>query len=88
MQLGDAPPGLRHITQIGDLFLALAGVYACRQQALLLDEAIEIGRTHGPEVALIGDEGVNDADRALLVALDQFDAAEQRRAYWQSWRYR
>ena len=27
----------------------------------------------------MGDEGVNDADRALLVAFDQFDAAEQRR---------
>ena len=88
MQLGDAPPGLRHVAQIGDLLLALAGVHARRQQALLLDEAIEIGRAHGPEVALIGDEGVNDADGAVLVAFDQFDAAEQRRRIGESWRHR
>ena len=44
MHLGHAPPGLRHVAQIGDLFLALAGMHARRQQALLLDEAVEIGR--------------------------------------------
>ena len=53
-------------------------MFARRQQALILDEAIEIGRSHGPAVALICNEGMNDRDRAGLVALDQFDAAEQR----------
>ena len=53
MHLGDAPSGLRHVAQIGDLLLALAGMLARRQQALLLDEAVEIGRGHGPGIALI-----------------------------------
>ena len=64
MHFGDAPPGLRHVAQIGDLLLALAGMLARRQQALLVDEAVEIGRGHGPGVALVRDEGVHDADRA------------------------
>ena len=79
MHLGDAPPGLRHVAQIGDLLVAFAGMLARRQQALLVDEAIEIGRGHGPAVALIFDEGMHDRDRASVVAVDQFDAAEQRR---------
>ena len=79
MHLGDAPAGLRHVAQIGDLLVALAGMLARRQQTLLLDEAVEIGRGHGPGVALVLHEGVDDGDRAGLVAFDQFDAAEQRR---------
>ena len=43
MHLGDAPPGLRHVAQIGDLLLAFAGMLARRQQALLVDKAVEIG---------------------------------------------
>ena len=53
MHLGDAPSGLRHVAQIGDLLLAFAGMLARRQQTLLLDEAVEIGRRHGPGVALV-----------------------------------
>ena len=88
VHLGDASSGLRHIAQIGDLLLAFAGMFARRQQTLLIDKAIEIGRRHGPCIALILDEGMNDGDGASLVALDQFDAAEQRRAHWQSPRLR
>ncbi len=81
MHFGDAPSGLRHIAQIGNLFLALAGVLALRQQTLFIDEAIEIGRCHGPAVTLVLDKGMDDRDRALalVVTFDQFDAAEQRR---------
>ena len=54
-------------------------MFAFRQQTLFFDKAIEIGRCHGPGVALVLNEGMNDRDRAFLVALDEFDAAEQRR---------
>ena len=60
MHLGDAPSGLRHVAQIRHLLFALAGMLARRQQALLLDKAVEIGRCHGPGIALILDEGVDD----------------------------
>ena len=43
VQLGDASPGLRHVAQIGELFLAFARMFAGPQHALLVDEAIEIG---------------------------------------------
>src|SRR6185437_9800840 len=75
---------LRHVTPIGDLLLAMAGLIARREQALLLDKTVEIGRGHDPAVALIFDKGVNDRDRAGLVAFDQFDAAEQRRRIGES----
>ncbi len=78
MHLGDTSSDLRHIMQIGDLLLAFAGMCAARQETLLIGKAIEIGRYHGPGIALIFDKGVNDPDRASLVAFDEFDAAEQR----------
>ena len=77
MHLGDTPAGLRHVAQIRDLILALPDVLARRQQALLVDEAVEIGRGHGPGVALIGDESMQDPDSVSLVTINQFDAAEQ-----------
>ena len=78
MQAGDAPAGLRDVMQIGRQLFAVARVFAGTQQALLLDEAVEIGRSHGPGVALVGDEGMQDADGVSFVAVDQFDAAEHR----------
>ena len=60
VHLGDAPSGLRHVAQIGSLFLAFAGMFARRQQPLFVDKAIEIGRRHGPGVALVGHEGMDD----------------------------
>ena len=68
MQLGDAPSGLRKITQIGALIPAFAGLFA--QHALLVDEAIEVRGGHVPGVALVGDEGVDGAHGAVAVAVD------------------
>ena len=42
MHLAGAPPGLRHVAQIGDLLLAFTGMIGRRQQALLVDKAVEI----------------------------------------------
>ena len=41
-------------------------MFALRQQPLLVDEAVEIGRCHGPAVALVFDKGMDDRDRARL----------------------
>src|ERR1700736_1013124 len=68
MHLGDASSDLRHVTQVGDLLLAFARVFACSQHPLFIDKAIEISRCHGPCVALILDEGMNDRDRTFVVA--------------------
>jgi hypothetical protein len=67
VHFGDASAGLRHVAQIGRLLFAFAGMLACGQQALFLDKAVEIGRRHGPAVALIFDKGVHDRDRAFLL---------------------
>ncbi len=78
MQFGDAAAGLRHVTQIGRQFFAVAGMFARCQQALLFDKAVEIGRRHRPAVALVFDKGMHDGDRAFGIAFDQFDAAKHR----------
>ena len=79
VQLGEAPSDLRHVTQIGDLLLAFGGMFTCAEQALFVDEAIEIGRGHCPGVALVFDKGMNGRNGISLIALDQLGAAEQRR---------
>src|SRR5262249_20123412 len=42
LQLGDPPPDVVHPPQIGDLLIAVAGGFG-RQEALFLDETVEIG---------------------------------------------
>ena len=79
VHLGDAPSGLRHVAQIRRLLLALGRRIAAGEHALFIDKAVEIGRRHGPGVALVLDERMHDRHRAFALAFDKFDAAQQRR---------
>ena len=79
VQLGTAPADLRQVTQIGGLLFAFPPAAAGCKQALLLEQAIEIGRRDRPGVTLVADLGVNDCDRVLSFAFDQFRTAEHRR---------
>src|ERR1700759_2919861 len=79
MQFAAAPSGLRQIAQIRRLLFARTRLVACTADALLVDEAIEIGHADGPAIALVLDEAMDAAERAALVALHELEAAEQRR---------
>ena len=80
LHLGDAPADLRHVAQIGSLLVVSPGCALGRQQALLLDEAVEIGRW-SPSRRRPGSRRRRGRRRArcVVLAFDQFDAAEQRR---------
>ena len=44
-----------------------------------VDEAVEVGRRHGPGVALVLDELVHARDRGPVAVVDELDGADQRR---------
>src|SRR5262245_38881722 len=49
------------------------------QQALFLDETVEVGARHGPGVALVLDKAVHDRDRATPPVLLKLVTSKQRR---------
>src|SRR5262249_10402726 len=78
LQLGHPAPDLLHPAQIGGLLIAMSGSFR-GQQALFLDETVEVGARHGPGVALVLDEAVHDRNRATRPVLLKLDTSKQRR---------
>ena len=66
-------PTLVHPPQIGGLLIAVPGRFG-RQEALFLDETVEIGARHRPGVTLVLHEAVHDGDGAASAVLLQLDA--------------
>ena len=75
----DAAAGLQHVALIGDLLVAAASRIRTGDQALLVDEPVEIGDRHRPCVALVLDELVHAGDRRALAVVNKLDGPEQRR---------
>ena len=75
----DPLAGLRHVALVGDLLVAFAAAAGRGEQALLVDEAVEIGGRHRPRVALVLDELVHARDRRAVAVMHELDGAEQRR---------
>src|ERR1700730_5384863 len=78
LKLCDTLADLLGAVQISGLLVALSGSLD-RQQALLLDEAIEVGIRNGPGIALVLDELMYDGNRAARSAFVQFNWAKQPR---------
>src|SRR5205807_9795007 len=69
---------MHHQQLVGGELAALRRVLV-RQQALLLDEALEIRAGYRPGLSLRLPEAPHDRDRAAPILLNQLDGAEQRR---------
>src|SRR5258707_7317581 len=78
LQLGDTPPDLVHAPQIGGLLIAVPGGLG-GEEALFLDETVQVSACHRPYVALILHEAVDDGDGAANSVLLELDASEQGR---------
>ena len=77
VHLGGAAADLAHaLKHGGGLHRLRDGVG--RQHAQFVDQPVEAGCGNGPGIALVFDEFVHDRERAAVLALHQFDAAEQR----------
>ena len=78
MHFGGAASDLPHALQHRGGFRRIGERFS-RGQALLLDQAVEPVGGHAPGIALVLDEGMHNRERAAIIALDQFDRAEQAR---------